>query len=160
MQNIFRSIPEVFKDLEGNEAANEAAVFAAWRKISGESLGDHAVPLRLIKKKLLIAVASETWRKQIHDLSAQMIFKLNSVLGTSLVTFVEFRIDAAAVERERSKTANPQMSEAELKAIALKHVTPDLRHAAETIADKKLRYNFLLAAGSSLARTKLDKKLR
>ena len=160
MQNIFRSIPEVFKDFDGNEAANEAVVFAAWRKISGESLGDHAVPLRLIKKKLLIAVASETWRKQIQDLSAQMIFKLNSVLGASLVAFIEFRIDAAAVEAERSRTENSQMSASELKAIALKEVTPDLLRASETITDERLRYNFLLAAGSSLARKTQEKKLR
>ena len=45
MQHIFRSLPEVFKDIDGGKFANEAVVFAAWRKIAGETLGQHAVPM-------------------------------------------------------------------------------------------------------------------
>ena len=35
----------------------------------------------LYQKHLIVAVGSETWKKHLEDLSGQMIFKLNSVLG-------------------------------------------------------------------------------
>ncbi|MBC7900393.1 MAG: DUF721 domain-containing protein [Saprospiraceae bacterium] len=153
MQHIFRSLPEVVKEIAGGESAREAIVFAAWRQISGETLGEHAVPFKLIKKKLFIAVSDNNWRRQIEDLSGQMIFKLNSALGSSLVTFIEFKIDAKAVEEARRKTL-VKTSDAEAKAIAKRQITAGLRHAAETISDVKLRESFLLAAGSGLARKK------
>ncbi len=153
MQHIFRSLPEVFKDIDGGEFANEAVVFAAWRKIVGESLGNHAVPFKLIKKKLFVAVTDNNWRRQIEDLSSQMIFKLNSALGSSLVTFIEFKIDAEIVENARQRTGI-ETSAAEANAIAKKEITSGLRQAATAIADEKLRESFLRAAGSGLARKK------
>ena len=158
MQHIFRSLPDVFKDLDGNESANEAVVFAAWRKISGESLGEHAVPLRLIKKKLLIGVSDNNWRRQLEDLSGQMIFKINSVVGSSPVTFIEFRINAKAVEEARRRNVSPETADVEARAIAKKAVTSSLRKAAEAIKDNKLRETFLIAAGSGLARKKQARK--
>ena len=153
MQHIFRSLPEVFKNIDGGEFANEAVVFAAWRKIAGETLGQHAVPVKLIKKKLFVAVPDNNWRRQIEDLSSQMIFKLNSKLGSSLVTFIEFKIDAEIVEKARRKD-DAETSKAEANAIAKKEITSGLRQDAEAITDKKLRESFLLAAGSGLARKK------
>lgn len=157
MQHIFRSLPEVFKDIDGHEAADEAVVFAAWRKISGDTLGRHAVPFKLIKKKLFVAVKDNNWRRQIEDLSSQMIFKLNSALGSSLVTYIEFKIDAEIVAEAKRKSIS-ETSDEEANAIARKAVTAGIRKAAKAISNEKLRESFLLAAGSGLARKKLDEK--
>ncbi len=156
MQSVFRSLPQVFKDFEDNEAANEAIVFAAWRRISGDSLGSHAVPVSLEKKRLTIAVSSETWKKQVEDLSGHMIFLLNATLGCSLVTFIEFRVDAKAVKKEGRKALANRFSEAEYNEIAMKQITAGIHLAVKAITDKNLRNQFLLAAGSSLARKALS----
>jgi len=160
MQDFFRSLPQVFKGFAGNEAANEAIVFAAWRRISGETLGNHAIPVLLDRKKLVIAVSSGTWKKQVEDLSGQMIFRLNSSLGTSLVSFIEFHVDANAVEKERQGTVASALSKAANNEMATKAVTKEIRLAAEAITDKNLRNQFLLAAGSSLARKNRQNHLR
>ena len=154
MQDLFRSLPQVFKEFKGSEAANEAVVFAAWRRMAGETLGSHAVPFRLEKKKLFIAVSSETWRKQVEDLAGQMVFQMNSALGSSLVTFIEFRVDPKTVAEKRPKNLLALESEDELNAAAMKVISPGLKAAAETITDERLRQKFLLAAGSSLSRNK------
>jgi hypothetical protein len=83
-----------------------------------------------------------------------MIFKINSVLGQALITFIEFRIDEEAIRQERIKFSNSTLSDAELEEVALEEVTPKLRHSADSIKDDNLRYQFLLAAGSCLARKK------
>jgi len=85
-------------------------------------------------------------------LSGQMIFKLNSVLGQAVVTFIELRVDEETVLAERAKNKISTISPEELEEIALEEVTPKLRSAADAIKDDNLRYQFLLAAGSCLAR--------
>lgn len=154
MEDLFRTLPKLLKEMPDSAEVREAVVFAAWRKIAGASLQAHAVAFRLYNKHLLVAVASETWKKHLEFLSGQMIFKINSVLGQAVVTFIEFRVDEATVLEERGKIEEAELSDDELREIALDEVTPQLRRAADAIEDDNLRYQFLLAAGSALAHKK------
>ena len=158
MEDLVRALPALLKEFDENESVREAVVFAVWRKIAGEFLRDKAVPFRLFQKHLIIAVENEIWRKHLESLSGQMIFKLNSALKQAVVTFIEFRVDEATIEMERAKNRKSTLSDAELEEIALEEITPKLRHSADAIEDDNLRYQFLLAAGSCLARKKNMKK--
>ena len=91
MEDLFRALPALLKEFDENETLREAVVFAAWRKIAGKSLAQHAVPFRLYQKHLIIAVANEMWKNHLESLSGQMIFKLNSLLRQAAVTFIEFQ---------------------------------------------------------------------
>ncbi|HUR97529.1 MAG TPA: DUF721 domain-containing protein [Pyrinomonadaceae bacterium] len=152
MLDIFRTLPGIFDDAEGAEMVREAVVFAAWRRIAGEGLVEHAVPLRLEKGKLFIAVSNLMWQRQLKDLCGQMVFKLNAALGVPTVSYIELQIDEHAVRSRRSGQAPPD--EAELRSAAEKEISPELARAAEGIADVELRRQFLLAAGSCLVRRK------
>ena len=154
MEALFRALPQLLKDFEDTEEVREAVVFAAWRSIAGESLSEHTVPFRLFNKHLIIAVADKMWKRHLETLSGQMIFKLNSALGQAIVTFIEFRVDEETLAAERTKHRANQISDEEQIEIALEEVTPKLRHSADAIKDDNLRYQFLLAAGSCLARKK------
>ncbi len=154
MEDLFRALPKLLREFDDTEEIREAVAFAAWRRIAGASLCEHAVPLRLFKKHLTVAVAGDTWKKHLEHLSGQMIFKLNSMLGQAVVTFIEFRVDEETVLEERAKNKVATVSPEELEEIALEEVTPKLRGAADAIKDDNLRYQFLLAAGSCLARKK------
>jgi hypothetical protein len=154
MEALFRALPKLLKEFEDTEEVREAVVFAAWRRIAGESLSEHTVPFRLFNKHLIIAVADKMWKRHLETLSGQMIFKLNSALGQAIVTFIEFRVDEATLDEERAKHRVNQMTDEQQIEIALEEVTPKLRHSADAIKDDNLRYQFLLAAGSCLARKK------
>jgi hypothetical protein len=154
MNELFRALPALLRQMEDNESLRQAVVFAAWRRIAGEGLREHAVALRLYQKHLIVAVMSETWKKHLEHLSGQMIFKLNSTLEQPLVTFIEFRVDEETVKQERAKYQKQKIDEEEQRQIALEQVTPKMRRAADSIKDENLRYQFLLAAGSCLARKK------
>lgn len=149
MLDLFRTLPGIISDIEGAEMLREALVFAAWRRISGDVLCDHAVPVRLTDSVLSIAVSSVTWQRHLKDLAAQMLFKLNAAIGTPLVRFIEFEIDEAAVLSGRSRTA---YDEEAFRRESVKEISPELAKAAEKIGDEDLRQQFLLAAGSCLAR--------
>ena len=154
MEDLVRALPALLKEFDENEAVREAVVFAVWRRVAGESLRGHAIPLRLYQKHLIVAVTSDTWKKHLEHLSGQMIFKLNSVLKQAAVTFIEFRVDEETILQERARNKISTLSDAELEEIALDEVTPKLRVSADAIKDDNLRYQFLLAAGSCLARKK------
>ena len=154
MEDLFRTLPKLLKEMPESAEVREAVAFAAWRKIAGSSLQSHAVAFRLYGKHLLVAVTSETWKKHLEFLSGQMIFKINSVLGQAVVTFIEFRVDEVTVLNERRKTQTTTLTDEQLREIALDEVTPKLRGSADAIKDDNLRYQFLLAAGSALARKK------
>jgi len=154
MNELFRALPALLRQMEDNESLRQAVVFAAWRRIAGEGLREHAVPLRLYQKHLIVAVMSETWKKHLEHLAGQMIFKLNSTLEQPLVTFIEFRVDEETIKQERAKHQKNAIDEETQRQIALEQVTPKMRRAADAIKDENLRYQFLLAAGSCLARKK------
>lgn len=154
MQDLFRALPKLLREFKDTEEVREAVVFAAWRKIAGEALREHAVAIRLFNKHLIVAVADKMWKRHLESLSGQMIFKLNSVLGQAVVTFIEFRIDEETFRERQSKKREKQISDAEQNEIALDEVTAKMRRSADNIKDDNLRYQFLLAAGSCLARKK------
>ena len=157
MEDLFRALPALLKEFEAIDekgTLREAVVFAVWRRVAGESLHQHAVPIRLYRKHLIIAVAHETWKRHLERLSGEMIFKINSKLGAAQVTFIEFRVDEASVEEFRAKNRKNQIADEDLEEIALEAVTPNLRFSADQIKDDNLRYQFLLAAGGCLARKK------
>ncbi len=154
MEALFRALPKLLKEFEDTEEVREAVVFAAWRTIAGESLSEHTVPFRLFNKHLIVAVADKMWKRHLETLSGQMIFKLNSTLGQAIVTFIEFRVDEETLRAERIKHHKTQMTDEQQREIALEEVTPKLRRSADAIKDDNLRYQFLLAAGSCLARKK------
>ena len=149
MLDLFRTLPSVLHDVENIDEIRQAMVFAAWERIAGESLFEHAVPAGLEKTTLVVAVSSVTWQRNLKDLCGQMVFKLNAALGAPLVTFVELRVDDGFV---RATRLSSQVREEELRAQADNEISPELRSAADKIADEELRKQFLLAAGNCLVR--------
>ena len=158
MQDLFRTLPKLLKEFDDSDEVRQAVAFAAWRRVAGKSLLEHAVPFRLFNKKLIVAVVDKMWKRHLEDLSGQMIFKLNSILGQAVVAFIEFRIDEKTVSDERTGNRKSNLSDEEYTEMALDRVTPKLRHSADAIKDDNLRYQFLLAAGSCLARKERMKK--
>jgi hypothetical protein len=152
MLDIFRTLPGVLDRLEDDGEMRQAIVFAAWRRIAGESLGEHAVPLELEDTRLKVAVSNVTWQRHMKDLCGQMVFKLNAALGAPLVTFVELLVDEEAVLRDRAGRSAANADEERLRRQAEVEITPELRAAAESIEDEDLRKQFLLAAGNCLVR--------
>ena len=151
MLDIFRTLPGILGDMEGVEVVREAVVFAAWRRIAGESLTAHAVPVGLENGRLRIAVSNLNWQRNLKDQCGQMLFKLNATLGSPNVTYIELEIDEQAVLNSRTGSRPPDDA---FRAAAANEITDDLTQAAESIEDEELRRQFLLAAGSCLVRKK------
>jgi len=147
MDDLFRALPELLRAAGETEAVAEAAACVAWRRIAGAQLRGQAVPFRLYRKTLTVAVADATWQKQLEQISGQLLFRLNSVLGQPLVTYIEFRVYPQTVRIERARLRGHEVDRVVQQQRAL-HCARALNEAARAIKDETLRQQFLLAAGS------------
>jgi hypothetical protein len=126
MDDLLRALPAVLKASGESAEVCEAAAMVAWRKIVGDALRPNAVPFRLFGKTLIVSVADKNWQRQLEKISGQLLFKLNSLLGQAVVTYIEFRIDPVTVkENLRKQYLIPKPTDSE----ALSSVTPQLEGA-------------------------------
>lgn len=151
MDDLFRVLPKFLRAAGETEEVLEAAAMVAWKRVAGEGLRGQAVPFRLYRKTLIVAVADTTWQKQLEAVSGQLLFRLNSLLGQAVVTYIEFRVDSATVQAERQKLTHVVDHEAQERR-ALESASGQVCAAAESIVDEQLRRRFLLAAGSCIDR--------
>jgi hypothetical protein len=151
MEDLMRTLPKLLRAAGETEEVLEAAAMVAWRRVAGEALREQTVPFRLYRKTLIVSVTDQTWQKQLEKMSGQLLFRLNSLLGQAVITYIEFRIDPKTVRAAR--TARPSAANREdQERRALELASGELLAAAVAIQDEDLRRRFLLAAGTCLDR--------
>lgn len=147
MDDLIRALPKLLKAAGDSEEVAEAAASVAWRRVAGEQMRGQAVPFRLHRKMLVVAVPDAAWQKQLEAVANQLLFRLNSLLGHAVVTYIEFRVDPKTVREERARLRETEIDEEKQARRALLHART-LNDAAAAIKDETLRRRFLLAAGS------------
>jgi hypothetical protein len=153
VDDLIRTLPKLLRAAGEMEEVAEAAARVAWRRVAGSALRRQAVPFRLYRKTLIVAVADATWQKQLEAMSGQLLFRLNSLLGQAVVTYIEFRIDPKTVHAERAALLSQEIDREDQERRALRcSASGELLAAARAIQDEDLRRRFLLAAGSCIDR--------
>ena len=148
MDAVFRTLPGVFEAIDASDEVRQAFVYAAWKRVAGAQLTERTVPLSLDGKRLAIAVADKTWQRNLESLAPQLLFRLNATLGRPLVEFIEFRIDAPALEASiddvNDQAIRPDSTE----------IPREVVDSAAVIKDDQLRRLVLIAAANCLSRNK------
>ena len=108
MDNLIKTLPAILAAAGASEEVAEAACIAAWKHIVGEALGNHAVPVQLQNKKLVVVVEDNIWQRQLEQMRGQLLFRLNSLLGQTLVKSIELRIDPKTLAKVRARPEKVQ----------------------------------------------------
>ena len=146
MNQLIKSLPQVLRAAGNSPEVAEAAAIAAWKHAAGDGLKEHAVPVRLENRTLVIAVADPIWQKQLTSMRGQMLFRINSILGQPVVSALDFVIDP--------KLVKPRVEQTEQQEPLDNEVPLELWSAANAIHDKELRKSFLKTALLALKRKK------
>jgi hypothetical protein len=146
MNSLLKMLPTMIRLSGDHEEVREQAAFAAWRAVAGEQIAHACEPFQLYRKNLIVATTSQTWKRELERMSRPLIFKLNSLLGSPMVTLIEFRVDPAHVARAR----RPEAQSFEFHHTS--ELKKELQPAAEQIKDESLREAFLRAAAKCLER--------
>jgi predicted nucleic acid-binding Zn ribbon protein len=142
-------VPQMLLRASDSDEAREQAVFAAWVIVVGSPVRKVTVPVRLERKTLIVAVPDTTWRTQLKSMSGQILFKLNSVLGSPVVTTIEYVVNPNLISSEDEPSR-------EIAFTAPEKQVAELQEQAERIPDPEIRRAFLNAAGKCLERRAND----
>jgi hypothetical protein len=149
MDDFIRSLPGILRSAGASPEVTEAAAIAVWKHVAGDGLRNHAVPVNLVDRTLVVSVADPVWQKQLGAMKDQLLFRINSMLGQTIVSKIEFRIDPQiACKQSLQKKVTNEVADDEIPF--------ELRSAASSINDRQLRQTFLRAAMGSVRR--LEKK--
>jgi len=146
LTDLLSIVPQMLRHAGDSDEAREQAVCAAWLIAVGGPIRKATTPIRLERKTLVVAVPDTNWRTQLMSMREPAVFKLNSLLGSPLVTNIEFVINPDLVVKEQSPPQEITFSAPEEQAALL-------REQADRIPDPKIRETFLRAAGKCLERT-------
>lgn len=146
MESLLKLLPMMIRLSGDNEDVREQAVFAAWRVAAGKGITNTCAPFRLYRKQLIIAVLDQTWKKQLEKLAGEYLFRINSLLGAPMVTFIEFRVDRNHVLQSQRRSDKP------FEFHHTEEIVDDLQSSANEIKNADLREQFLRAAAKSLER--------
>jgi len=87
------------------ERLKEAEIWRLWPEIVGQTVAARAVPLRIIKGVLTVAVSSGPWKQELSFLKGMMIERLNDRLGGEVVK--EIILKSGTVDRNASVSPVP-----------------------------------------------------
>src|SRR5512133_3283598 len=149
MEQFTKSLPLILRAGAGSPEVTEAACFAGWKCAIGEGLRDHAVPLQLRDRTLIVAVRDSVWLKQLQNMIRPLLFRVNAALGQSLINSIELKIDPDALPNKRAQQQTKRHGET---------LPDELISAASQIADPELRDLFLGAVESCLLRSEQTRK--
>ena len=141
MIDVTRLLPNIVR------ANPELAVKTAWARAAGEGLRRNTHPFSFEGKTLTVSVADALWQKQLQSMGAELIFRMNNLLGRHIVDGIVFRIAPS----DLSQTQSINLSGPSEKPND--HPLPtELMFAAGSISDEDLRARFLRAANNLIAR--------
>jgi predicted nucleic acid-binding Zn ribbon protein len=79
--------------------------FAAWPTAVGKRIAVHACPKALVRGCLVIEAEDAIWQRQLFHLRFDILAKLTEILGSGIVTDLEFRIAGGAAPRRPPQSA-------------------------------------------------------
>jgi hypothetical protein len=148
MIDLNRLLPKLLNASSANPEMTEIAAKIAWTRAAGAGLRPNAIPFRLYQKTLIVSVADAIWQKQMQTMSAELLGRINRLLGRNVVDFIEFRIDPATIDSARAMNSTAKNS----SPAETRPIPAELVSAAGNIADKELRERFMRAAENCIAR--------
>lgn len=148
MIDVAALLPKLLDLTNGNPEVTETLVKLAWQRAAGAGLRLHAVPFRLYRQTLVVSVSDAIWQRQLQQMSAEFIFRINKLLGCLVLKDIEFRVHPEPVAQVRAGLPARSSQRPALEP------TAEILSAAGSISDADLRERFIRAAANCIARRK------
>ena len=88
---------------------DEEIVRAVWSRAVGETIARHTSRLKLVRHNLVVEVEDAVWQRQLHNLSRQIVARIQKLTGCDAVQEIEFRIGIPRREPQRAEIRQPDL---------------------------------------------------
>ena len=140
MKPLASLLPDLFRQYAADGRWPEPVAAALWNEIVGEHLARRTRPVEISRSRLVVAVPSSSWKRQLRPLREEIASRLNRALGTG-ISRVVFRIDSTV---EQAPPAPPPAPP--------KRTSTPVELPLQGIADQELRARIQAAAAACLDR--------
>lgn len=80
---------------------------AAWPSAVGKRIASHSTATTLVRGRLVVEVEDYVWYKQLFGLRTDILKRLDEVLGSKVVTEIEFRLGVPRIQPQREMRRLP-----------------------------------------------------
>lgn len=129
----------------------EAEIWRLWPEVVGKTVAARAMPLRIIKGTLTVAVSSGPWKQELTFLKAMMIEKLNSCLGGEVVK--EIVLKSGQVDRDAVMMPLPPEEESHKKQLTARQLSY-IDEQSTAIINQETREAFVALMKASFENTR------
>lgn len=133
------------------ERLREAEIWRLWHEVVGQTVAARAMPLRIIKGTLTVAVSSGPWKQELTFLKGMMIEKLNERLGGDVVR--EIVLKSGQVDRDAVMTPMPPEDEPSKKRLTPRQLSFIDEQSAD-ITSQETREAFIALMKASFENTR------
>ena len=132
------------------ERLREAEIWRLWPEVVGQTVAARAMPLRIIKGTLTVAVSSGPWKQELTFLKAMMIEKLNQRLGGEVVR--EIVLKSGHVDKNAGLMPVPPEEAPQKKRLTIRQLT-FIDEQSAAITDLETREAFIALMKASFETT-------
>lgn len=144
MKPLASLLPDLLRQYAADGRWPEPVAAALWNEIVGEHLARRTRPVEISRSRLVVAVPSSSWKRQLRALRGEIVSRFNQALGTD-ITRVAFRIDSTVEQAPPTPTPPPA---------PLQRTSTPVELPLQGIADQELRARVQAAAAACLDRRK------
>ena len=101
-RRVGESLDAVMRGLGAPEASGVHLVFDRWSEVVGEALAARTRPLRMDGGRLVLAVDEPAIATHVRFLQAELLARLEALLGPGRVTALDLRVRAQALAAKRA----------------------------------------------------------
>lgn len=146
MKRVDQLFPEILRKQPQKQIPVEEVVRGAWGRLAGPQIAARTLVFRVYQGTLIVHVPDRIWKQQLHRLEGQLLDRINRLLGSAIITGIDFRVDQALAAvpaghppKKGPARELPAGTEAELEASARGIADPELRQLFLRTARKMIR---------------------
>lgn len=87
---LSESLEQLYNHLGIADKLHDYMAIQIWKNVVGNEIGEVTAPKSITDGVLNVSVTKPTWRHELIYLKSEIIFKLNSALGRSVVRDIQF----------------------------------------------------------------------
>lgn len=88
---LAEELDSLLRRLGSESTAVVAGVFGNWHELVGNTVAQHALPIKLESGRLLVEVDEPAWATQMHFLESEIIGKLSASTG-NIINGIDVRV--------------------------------------------------------------------
>ena len=119
---------------------SEARVFLVWEDIVGQFIAENTQPSSLVEGKFRVWVKNSVLLSELHLLSRNLIDKINSKIGKSVVRELRFQLKQFSCSRQENQPQKVAKTNCQVGAIGLdQEISQKINSVIQDVEDAELK---------------------